>query len=97
MFTNSKNHQGSRFFTKRYASKRREWKMKFIASTTNKEYGDVYIGFENRDEEFIKKGYYKINGGEAMETVDEVESEYPTGCTTIHFANSDVQELFRIW
>ncbi len=70
---------------------------KFIASTTNKKYGDVYIGFEKRDEEFIKKGYYKFNGGAPIELAEEVEHEYPDSCTAIHFADSDVQELFRIW
>jgi hypothetical protein len=29
MFTNSKNHKGSRFFTKRYASKRKRSKVRY--------------------------------------------------------------------
>ena len=32
-------------------------KKRIIASCTNKQYGNVYVGFKNRDETFVKQGF----------------------------------------
>ena len=70
---------------------------KLIASTTNKKYGDVFIGFADRDESFVEQGHYKFNNGEPIDLPEEVENQYPKGCTAVHFANDDVKKLFPIW
>lgn len=59
-----------------------------IASHTHPQYGDVYVGFQNRDEPFVKQGFYKMKGN----SLEDLNIFIPPGCTCIHFADEDVQE-----
>jgi hypothetical protein len=58
-----------------------------IASTTNRKYGDVFVGYKNRDEDFVKQGFYKMQG----EDIDDLSMFIPSGCTCIHYADEDVK------
>lgn len=67
----------------------------YIASCRNLEYGDVFVGYYKRDEEFVKEGGgYLLNDGNPLNGVAEVEATYPPGCTAIHFAEDDVHNDF---
>ena len=59
-----------------------------IASRTHPQYGDVYVGFQNRDELFVKQGFYKMQGND----LEDLSNFIPPACTCIHFADKDVQE-----
>lgn len=61
---------------------------RIIASCTHPQYGDVYVGFQNRDELFVKQGFYKMKGND----LEDLSSFIPPSCTCIHFADKDVQE-----
>lgn len=58
-----------------------------IASTNNLQYGDVYVGFKGRDEEFVAKGKYKMDGN----TVEDLDYFIPPRCVTTWYAEDDVK------
>ena len=66
-------------------------KKRIIASCTTKQYGNVYVGFKNRDETFVKQGFYKMQGS----TLEDLDRFIPSGCTSIHFADNDVQTYYN--
>lgn len=59
-----------------------------IASCTNLHSGDVYVGFKNRDESFVKNGFYKMEGND----FEDLDAFIPRLCTCVHYAEDDVQE-----
>lgn len=60
-----------------------------IASTNNLEYGDVYVGFKGRDEDYVAKGKYKMEG----DTVEDLDYFIPPRCVTTWYAEQDVKEF----
>ena len=61
-----------------------------IASTNNLKYGDVFVGFKNRDEEFVNRhGRYKMEG----DTVEDLDAFIPPNCVITSYANYDVKDF----
>lgn len=60
-----------------------------IASTNNLQYGDVYVGFKGRDEDYVAKGKYKMEG----DTVEDLDYFIPPRCVTTRYAEDDVKEF----
>ena len=52
-----------------------------IASRTHPQYGDVYVGFQNRDEPFVQQGFYKMQGND----LEDLSNFIPPACTCIQF------------